>query len=161
MRKLLLALALAGLAGLWLITAQAIYGANPLPERFATHFDAAGNANGWGVPKMLWLLPIIATAMVGLLTLVSRYPQAFNYPVRVTPITRPRLEALTLGMIAWLRAELVLLFLWIQYAIIQSAREGHSRISPWFVPSVILVVFVTIGWHFAAMMRASRPATQR
>lgn len=161
MRKTLLVLALAGLAGIWIITTQAIYGAHALPARFATHFDAAGNANGWGSPKMLWLLPIIATAMAVLLTLVSRYPGAFNYPVRITPGMRPRLEAITLNMIAWLRVELVLLFLWIQYAIIQSARAGSNRVSPWFVPFVIVLVFATIGWHFAAILRVGRSAARR
>lgn len=156
MRKALLLIALAALAGTWIVTVQAIYGPNPLPARIATHFDAAGNANGWGEPKMLWLFPIISTFIVALMTLVSGFPQAFNYPVRVTPATRPRLQAISLSMIAWLRTELVCLFLGIQYVIIRSAQEGRNCLSPWLLPPMILVIFATIGWHFAAIIRTGR-----
>jgi uncharacterized membrane protein len=161
LRKALAVVALAALAGLWTITVQAICGAHPLPARIATHFDAAGQVNGWGEPRMLWLLPIIATFVVVLMTLVSFYPQSFNYPMRVTPANRPRLQAVTLSMIAYLRAELVCLFLWIQYEIIRSARQGRSSLSPWFLPVVIAIVFATIIVHFVAVIRAGRAVTRR
>ena len=161
LRKALLVIALAALAGLWVMTYQAVAGPHPLPDRIATHFDAAGNVNGWGEPKMLWLFPIIATAVVALMTLVSFYPSAFNFPVPSTPATRPRFEAITLSMIAWLRAELVCLFLWIQQAIIHSAREGRSALSPWLVPVAILAIFGSIGWHFVAILNAARAGRRR
>ena len=116
--------ALAALLALWAITAYAVMGPHPLPARIPTHFDLAGKPNGWGQPAMLWLLPIIATVVIGLMWLVTRHPQAFNYPVRVTPATRPRLEAITLGMIGWLQLEVAALFLVIQDAIIESERIG-------------------------------------
>lgn len=158
LRNALLVIALAALAGLWIMTYQAIAGPHPLPAQIATHFDAAGNANGWGEPKMLWLLPIIGTGIVGLMTVVSFYPGAFNYLVRVTPTTRARFEAITLNMIAWVRAELVCLFLWIQDAIIRSAREGRGVLSLWLVPVGIVVIFASVAWHFMAMLQAAREA---
>lgn len=160
MRKALLLVALIALAATWLATIHAIYGPHPLPARFATHFDAAGNANGWGEPRMLWLFPIISTFIVAVMILVSRFPQAFNYPVRVTPAMRPRLEAISLSMIAWLRAELACLFLGIQYLIIRSAREGQNSLSPWLLPLAILVVFATILGHFVAMIRIGRTSAR-
>ena len=47
------------------ITYRAVWGPNPLPERIATHFDAAGNPNGWGPPAMLLLLPVIGAVVFG------------------------------------------------------------------------------------------------
>ena len=158
MRKSLFYLALVLLAGLWTLTFEAIYGRHPLPARIPTHFDMAGNVNGWGEPRMLWLFPIVASAMFGLMTLVGFFPQSFNFPTRVTPATRPRLEVLSLQMIAGLRAELAGLFLGIQYIIIQSARAGTNRLSPLFVPAVLLVVFGTIGGYLTAMLRTGRTA---
>lgn len=148
--------ALAALLALWAITAYAVMGPHPLPARIPTHFDLAGKPNGWGTPEMLWLFPAIATFVVGLMWLVARHPRAFNYPVRVTPAARPRLEAITLGMIGWLRLEVAALFLTIQYAIIHSAREGQNRLSPAFVPIVLLVVFGTVIWHIRALFIAAR-----
>lgn len=156
MRTFLQYAALAALLALWAITAYAVAGPHPLPARIPTHFDLAGKPNGWGTPAMLWLLPAIATVILGLMTLVARRPSVFNYPVRVTPATRPRLQAIALSMIAWLRCELAGLFLWIQYAIIESARAGRNGLSPLFVPITILVVLGTIAWHFRAMFVAAR-----
>ena len=155
-RKALVVVAWLALGGLWAYTAAAIYGPGRLPARFATHFDAAGQVNGWGEPKMLWLMPLIATGAVALMTVVSRFPQAFNYPMRITRAMRPQLERISLNMIAWLEAELVCLFLAVQGVIIRSAREGQNRLSPWLLPCVLLVVFATIGWHFAALLRVGR-----
>ena len=140
-------------------TAYAVMGPHPLPPRIPTHFDLAGRPNGWGQPGMLWLLPAIATIIVGLMCLVARHPRAFNYPLRVTPATRPRLEAITLGMIGWLRLEIAALFLTTQYAIIHSARAGQNRLSPAFVPIALLVVIGTVVWHIRALFVAARLQT--
>ena len=152
-RKTLFYVGLILLAGLWIYTYEAISGSQPLPARIPTHFDAAGNINGWGEPGMLWLLPALGTGLFVLMTLVAFFPQSFNFPVRPTPATRPQLEALALDMIAWLRAEIAGLFLWIQYMIIASVRAGASRFSPLFLPVVLLFVFGTIIAHIVAMIR--------
>jgi len=141
---------------LWALTGYAVYGPHPLPARIATHFDAAGKANGWGEPRMLWLLPVIATGVYGAMWLAGRNPAAFNYPIRVTPATRPRLEAVTLGMVAWIQFEVVCLFLWIQYEIVRSAQAGRSALPPAFLPMVLVAIFGTIAWHFAAILRIGR-----
>jgi uncharacterized membrane protein len=159
-RKTLAFIAVAALAASWALTARAIYGTPPLPARIPIHFDAAGNINGWGEPRMLWLLPVIATGVVGLMTLVSSFPQLFNYPVRVTPASRPRLEAITLNLIAWLEAELAGLFFWIQYVIIRSARTGQNSLSPLQLVLVIALIFATVAAHIIAMVRAARQNAQ-
>jgi len=87
---------------------------------------------------------------------VSQFPSAFNYPVRVTAENRPRLEALTLQMIAWLKTEMICLFAWIQWAIVESARQGRLSVSLAEMPLFILAIFGTIAWHIVAMFRAAR-----
>ncbi|MGP8174276.1 MAG: DUF1648 domain-containing protein [Terracidiphilus sp.] len=155
MRRTLEVVSLAGLAVLFWITWRAFYGPDPLPARIPTHFDIAGNPNGWGSPSSLLLLPAVALAIYLGMTVVSKFPSAFNYPVRVTPENRPRLQALTLQMIAWLKTEMICLFAWIQWAIVASARQGRLSMSPAEIPLFILAVFATIGWHIVAMFRAA------
>ncbi len=138
------------------ITWHALHGAEQLPARVATHFDAAGNPNGWGEPSMLPLFPAVAVAIYLLMTLVAQFPASFNYPVEVTAENRPQLEALALDMIAWIKMEMVCLFAWIQWSTIEVARRGHGGLSPALLPVSIGVVFGTIGWFFAAMRRTAR-----
>ena len=156
MRKSLEAISLIVLAVLIWITWQALNGSSPLPDRIPTHFDAAGNPNGWGSPSPLWLLPVVAVALYLLITILTQFPKAFNYPVRLTAENRARLAALTLQMIAWLKVELVCLFAGIQWSIIDSIRQGEGKLSPALVPVFLVAVFATLGWHIAAMFRAAR-----
>jgi len=155
-RKTLELIGILALVALFWMAWGALYGANPLPDRVATHFDAAGNANGWGSPKGLLLFPLMAAGLYLLMSLVTRFPSAFHYPVRVTPRTVLLLQQVTLDMIAWLKAELACLFALLQWAFIQSARSGDGHLFPKILPFFIATIFGTIGWHWIAMFRAAR-----
>lgn len=156
MRKSLEALGIFVLLLLVWITWAALYGPNHLADRVPTHFDAAGNPNAWGSPTGMILLPILAAGLYLLLSVVARFPGAFNYPVRVTPENLQRLQSVTLDMIAWLKTELVCLFAVLQWAFVQAARTGNGSMFPKIVPLFIVAIFATVGWHFIAMFRAAR-----
>jgi uncharacterized membrane protein len=156
MRKYLEAISLIALAALVWVTWRALYGPVPLPERIPTHFDAAGNPNGWGPPSTLWLLPVMAAGLYLLITILAHFPNAFKYQVKITEENRARLQALTLQMIAWLKVELVCLFAGIQWFIIDSIRQGEGKLSPAIVPVFLAAVFATVVWHAVAIFRAAR-----
>ena len=155
MRKKLEIVGLAVLALLALITVRVFYGPTRLPDKVPVHFAFDGRVDAWGSSLSLLALPVIAVALYLLMTVVARYPGAFNYPVRVTPANRGRLELIALNMIAWLKVELVCVFVWIQHVTIEAARKGEGSISVWFMPVVLVVIFGTILWHFGMMRRAS------
>lgn len=156
MRKTLELIGLMALVLLFWMAWTALYGVNPLPERVPTHFDAAGNANGWGSPKGLLLFPFMAALLYLLMSLVMRFPATFHYPVRVTPRTVLLLQEVTLDMVAWLKTELACLFALLLWVFIHSARTGDGHIFSIIMPFFIATIFVTIGWHWIAMFRAAR-----
>jgi hypothetical protein len=159
MRKTLEFVALLGLAAIAWTTLAALAGPHRFGPRIPTRFNLAGQSIAWGSPWMLLILPIAAFVIYLLMTLVSRYPGAFNYPVRVTPVNHARLEALALQMIAWLKAEVVWLFAVIQFATVRAARTGHGGLSPRFMPITLGIVFATIIGYISAMRRnRPRPA---
>lgn len=156
MRKILEIVGLAALAALLWITLEAFLGPKPLPASIPTHFGADGHPNAWGSPSSLWLLPIVAVALYALITLASRFPGSFNFPVRATRTNRMRLEAIGQHMIAWIKAELACLFLAIQWSIVVSVQNGRSGLSPVILPVALVAVFGTIGLSLIAMIRAAR-----
>jgi hypothetical protein len=156
MRKTLEMIALLLLLFLWTVTVRAVFGSHALPARIATHFDAAGQPDGWGTPAMLWMLPGIATIIYLLMSLVARYPSALHFPMRTQPVARRRLEVIALNMISWLNVEVVCLFAWIQYETVAFARRGQGTLSPVFLPLVLVAVFGTIALHVNAMRRVAR-----
>jgi uncharacterized membrane protein len=154
--RILETLSLAALAVLAAETALALFGSEPLPARVPTHFNAAGRPDAWGSAAALWLLPAIAAILYLLMTWVARHPAAFNFPVRVTPFNRQRLQGVALSMIAWLKAELLSFFAFIQWTIIRAARHPDRAISPVPMPLLLAVVFLTVGIYLAAIFRAGR-----
>jgi uncharacterized membrane protein len=156
MRRTLEIVALLLLFFLLALTAYAVAGPHPLPAKIPTHFNAAGQPDGWGTPAMLWMLPAIAGIIYLLMSLVARYPAAFHFPGRVRPPARRRLEAIALAMISWIKVEVLGLFAWIQYETVAFARQGQGTLSPAFLPIVLLVVFGTIAVHVVALRRAAR-----
>ena len=155
MRKTLEAISLGALAVLIWSTYRALYGPVRLPARIPTHYDLAGQPNGWGTPAMLLLLPALAMALYLLITVVARFPSCFNYPVRVTAGNRGRLEPLALGMIAWLKTEVVCLFAWIQISTIEAAWRGLGGLPPALIPVSLVAIFATVGWYIVAMRRVA------
>lgn len=156
MRKALEILSLAALAALIVVTVSAFYGPARLPERIPSHFNTLGRPDAWSSPRILLLFPVIGAAIYGLTTWVSRYPSAFNYPVRVTPRNRERLQSLALGMIAWLKAEVLVLFAWMQASAVHAAHHPGQGIPPLLMPVLLVAVFATIIGHVTAMFRAGR-----
>jgi uncharacterized membrane protein len=155
MRKTLEFAGLLALALLFWITWSALYGANRLPDRVPTHFDPAGNPNAWGPPSGMLFMPIIAGLLYLLMSVVTRFPDSFHYPVRATAANIRLLQAVTVGMVVWLKLELACLFLTLQWAFVQSAHSGNGRLFPMILPVSIVVIFGTIGWHLLALFRVA------
>jgi uncharacterized membrane protein len=158
MRRILEVIGVAALAFLIWETWRALDGPDPLPPRIPIHFDIAGNPTGWGSPAGLLLLPGIATLIYLLITAVSQFPGAFNFPVRVTAENRSRLEALALQMITFIKVELVCLFALIQSAVIDAVRQNRFGLPAALAPVFIGVVFATAIAHVVAMFRTAQPS---
>jgi uncharacterized membrane protein len=127
-----------------------------LPDRVPTHFNFAGQPDGWGKPSVLPLMLIVTVVSYLLMTLLARFPSIFNYPVEVTAENRPRLESLALDLIVWLKMEMVWLFAWIQWSIVEVARQCHGSFSPSLLPVFLVTLIVTLAWFITAMFRAGR-----
>jgi uncharacterized membrane protein len=155
MRKTLEAISLGALAAMVWLTWQAVSGSYRLPDRIPVHFHAAGNPDGWGSPSSLLELPVVALVLYLGITVLSRFPAIFNFPVQVTAENRARLEALALDLIAWIKMEMVCLLAWIQWFTIKVARQGRGSLSPALLLVYLLAIFGTVAWYIVAMRRAA------
>ena len=156
MRKSVEVVGLGMLVVLYYVTWSAISGPNPLPDRIPTHFDISGNPNAWGSPQVLVMLPIIATGLYVMMTvLASIKTSRYNLPVRVTPANLPFIREQTGVMVSWLKLEFVSLFTYVQWTIVQSARSGEFHFSPLMIPVFLITVFATVGWHLVVILRGA------
>jgi len=157
MRRTLELISLGLLAVLFWFTYSALHGPERLPDRIPTHFDISGQPNAWGPPGFLWFLPVVAAGVYLLLTVLGsiRY-RRYNLPVRVTEANLPFIQDQTILMVAWIKSEMLCLFLYLQWSMLQSARDGAFRLSPLLIPVFLVVVFSTVGWNIAVLIRGAK-----
>jgi uncharacterized membrane protein len=151
------AICLGMLAVIYWMTYAALNGADRLPDRIPTHFDVSGQPNAWGPPGFLWFLPAVAFGIYLLLTVLGsiRFSR-YNLPVAVTAVNLPFIQEQTALLLAWIKCEMLCLFAYLQWSIVQSAREGAFRLSPLLIPVFLVAVFSTVGWRLTIMIRGAK-----
>lgn len=143
-------LALSGL--LVLILLPLVYYGD-LPETIPQHFNAKGEADGFGSKTFVWFLPGLGIVLYSMMTLLNRNPHIFNYTVKITPENAEAQYRLATRLIRWLKAFVVLLFVYITWGIISGALTGKTSIGSWFLFVVLAINFGTIGWYWSASWR--------
>lgn len=143
-------LALAGL--LVLILLPLVYYGD-LPETIPQHFNAKGDADGFGSKNFIWFLPALGTALYAMMTVINRSPHMFNYTVNITEANAADQYRLATRLVRWLKMFVMLLFVYITWGIINGAMTGKTGLSPWFLFVVLAINFGTIGWYWTASWR--------
>ena len=69
------------LGAIWLLTA---FQYAKLPDIIPVHFNASGEADGWGDKAILWILPLLTLVLTFLMKLLAGKPHLHNYPVKIT-----------------------------------------------------------------------------
>lgn len=109
-----------------------------LPEIIPTHFNVRGEADGFGSKRNLMTLPIINTILFAGMTLLNRFPQAFNYLEPITPENAERQYRAATRMIRYMKLAIAIVFFIITYSTLETAHSGDSRLVIWVLPLLIL-----------------------
>jgi len=127
-----------------------------LPETIPTHFNAAGEADGFGSKASIIGLPFIATLLFIGLTILNRYPHIFNYPTAITQDNALRLYTLATRMLRYLKLVLVLVFGGIEFMTIQHAAGEASGLGVWFLPLTLVLVFLPLIYFVVKSVQANK-----
>ncbi len=115
-----------------------------LPETIATHFDAAGKADGYGSKSTVFILPGIYLFIQLLMSVLVQTPELLNAPVRLTEENKERQLQLAKRFMLVLRIVLGLVFLGIDYAAYGFGENSNSDLPTWFLPYTLAVLFVPL-----------------
>lgn len=119
-----------------------------LPDRIPTHFGFTGQPDAWGNKESLFFLPLIALVMYLFLTIISRFPHTFNYPVKITAENEANQYLIARHLIAVLKVETIWLFAYLQWATIEIALGKATGLSNLFLPIFMVVMAGTIVVYF-------------
>ena len=127
-----------------------------LPDTIPTHFNATGEADGFGSKASIIGLPVIATLLFIGLTILNRYPHIFNYPSPVTQDNALRLYTLATRMLRYLKLVLVLVFGGIELMTIQHATGKAAELGVWFLPLTLVLVFLPLIYFVVKSVQANK-----
>jgi uncharacterized membrane protein len=139
--KLLELLGWGVLLALWVWTGTSY---SNLPDTIPTHFNAAGEADGFGRKASIFGLPVIASLLYIGLTLLNRVPHSFNFPTPVTQDNALNQYTNATRMIRSLKLILVVVFGGISFQTIQQANGETDGLGVWFLPVTLGLIFLPL-----------------
>ncbi len=125
-----------------------------LPDEVPTHFNAAGVPDDWGSKSSLLILPIVVLVMYAGLTILSRFPHTFNFPVKITETNATRQYALAKSLLSFVKLDVLAIFLYIQTFTIRTAQGEAAGLGVWFIVYSMGGTFVPIIIYFVLASRA-------
>jgi uncharacterized membrane protein len=139
---------------LLVFTGFALYGPDRLPDHIPTHFDQLGHADSWTTPSSFEVWPVVAVIVYLVLSVVAAFSWLAKNAAQKNTDGVPGLEVLILKLIAWIKAELIAGFAYIQISSIQAVRHqevASSWLGWWILLAALLLAIV---WYVAQMFRA-------
>lgn len=125
-----------------------------MPETVPTHFNIKGEVDGWGSRWFVWFLPFVAVFIFGLLMLANKFPQAMNYPVKITPENARRQFLLARVFLKTLRLATLVMFCSLQYAVIKLALTQSTLNVFVLMLALLFIVFAPIVLYLFLAIRA-------
>jgi len=129
------------IGAIWVLTSISY---SSLPETIPTHFNATGDADGFGGKASILGLPVIASLLFIGLTALNRSPHIFNYPTAITKDNALRQYTLATRMLRYLKLVLVLVFGSIEFMTIQNATGKAAGLGAWFLPLTLVLIFIPL-----------------
>ncbi len=74
------------------------------------HYNFQGQVDAWGNRSSLWLQPILALVVYFVLSMLVRYPERLNYPIKVTQENENVLYKLMVNMLRHIKLTCLILF---------------------------------------------------
>jgi len=142
-----------GILGLLLLIGLPFFYYTKLPDIIPIHYGLNGKPDQFADNRMIWIIPIVETIIYIGLSIFNRYPDIFNYPKKITEENAERLYRFASKMIRVINTEVVLVFSYLTYAIIQTALGNQIGLGSYFIPFSLFLILGTIGYFVVEMKK--------
>lgn len=115
------------------------------------HYNFWGEVDAYGTKESVWIPLLCNWAVFALLSVLLRYPQHYNYPVRQTEHNRESLYAQGQVLVAQVSLYSSLMFFSVCGAVLVSAEHFPM----WLSLLIVLLIFGHIGFAFYQMRKSS------
>ena len=151
--KILELLGWVSLITIWILT---LMNYSYLPETIPTHYNAAGEVDGFGAKRNILALPIVATIIFLGLKIIMKYPHIYNYPTTITTENAYEQYTNATKMIRYLNFIIVLIFGLIVLRTIQYSSGNADGLGVWFLPLTMGLIFVPIIYFIIKSIKTAK-----
>jgi uncharacterized membrane protein len=127
-----------------------------MPQRIATHFNAAGVADGLGARSTLWVLIGVTVWSYGMLSIINFLPGTVNLGRRLDPRQEREVWQELLALVGWLKAEMAWMIAYLVFAMVRNGLGRQVGIGGAFAPMLLVVVGGTCTFYLAKVFRLMR-----
>ena len=127
-----------------------------LPDTIPTHYNGAGQADGFGGKATILTLPLIATVLFVGMTILNKFPHIFNYPTNITQDNALRQYTNATRMIRYLKLIIVVIFGLIAFKTIQNANGQTNGLGIWFLPMTLGLIFIPLTYFVVKSLKATK-----
>jgi uncharacterized membrane protein len=124
-----------------------------LPDIIPTHCNAAGQADDQGNKLAIFILPGIAILLNIAFTILVRYPQKFNYPVKITPENMARQQRFAILLVRTMRLAINLVFIMITITIYLAVSNKGRQLTPFILPMILALVNIPLILYIIKAVR--------
>ncbi len=142
-----------GTAGIFIMVLLVALNWGSLPDIVPTHFNGAGEADGWGSKFTLLILPGIAILSHILLEIVERKPHTHNYPARLTEENAVLFYTESVRIINLTKNIIAMMFAFITYHMMRGAMNGAEQLNMVGLAIFMILLFAVI---IIGMVRMAR-----
>lgn len=122
-----------------------------LPEKIPTHYNGAGEIDGYGSRFTIWLTPVSMILMYLFISFLEKHPNWWNTGVTVTKKNSEKVYAVLKNMIVTLKLVLVLIFGYM--SIWSTTGKGLGTL---FLPVTLILTFAPIIIFGIMLVKAAK-----
>ena len=107
-----------------------------IPDTIPMHYDSAGNIDRFGSKLEILVLPIIILIVYTFITIIEKFPEAWNTGIKVTEENKERVYSTLLHLISTIKFIMVGM---VAYLTVHTALS--LELSAWVIPIFVLAIF--------------------
>lgn len=119
-----------------------------LPDEIPIHFNAKGEADGWGTKNILFFIPGVCGFLFLMMHFIGNLkPKTYNFPVKLTEDNARKQVELAREMMQALNVVIFGLMFYILWRMVDLATGGTGGLGVFFMVVFLVAIFGVIGYY--------------
>ena len=131
-----------------------IFNWSEIPDQIPIYFGFSGKPQSWGPKEFALLLPLLNLAILGMGIGIRKTPSLLNIPFKLEGEAKEKAIAYSFEMLALVNVKIGVLFSYLTYIMIM---PNTVPLGPMFVPSIVLVFFLVVGYYLMKIKNLKSP----